>query len=222
MTVTEHAETVSQDVLRPRRVSIRDEATANLEAPTPWFTCPQLEQVFVVHSSPICGNAAVVTSVQTWSAAQYTSKHCQTSKQETSKQTNAPRSPDSRTGPPSGREGSGTLRSRCPVVAMSFEKDKTGRVIMRSLSRSVPPLLRQRKLPDPTTHFAAPLVVFAATVAAVLAAAQHPRHSLSAVMQTSLTIYVAAASDEDASDTACFLNFVQLKVARGPLLLLSL
>ncbi len=59
----QYAETVSQNVFGRLRVSIRGEATVgpgqqNTEcAPTPWFTCPQLEHVFVVHSSPICGSS---------------------------------------------------------------------------------------------------------------------------------------------------------------------
>jgi hypothetical protein len=56
----EHAETMSQDVLRRLRVQVRDQATvgaAEHGVSTHVFTCPQLEQVFVVHSSPICDNS---------------------------------------------------------------------------------------------------------------------------------------------------------------------
>ena len=66
----QYAETVSQDVFGRLCVSIRDEATVGAAehgvcSDAPWFTCPQLEQVFVVHSSPIYSNTAVVTSVRT-------------------------------------------------------------------------------------------------------------------------------------------------------------
>jgi hypothetical protein len=60
-----YAETMSQDVLRRLRVSIRDEATVGAAKHGVSTHVMQLEQVFVFHSSPICGNTAVVTSVHT-------------------------------------------------------------------------------------------------------------------------------------------------------------